>query len=277
MIFEHNSYRSYLRGLLAERISRNPSYSLRSMANQLGLAASSLSEIIKGTANLSRDRGFVVAQKLSLPAEEAEYFDLLVQFESAKKPQMKERVLTRMKELNPQREIRDFSVDYFKVMSDWYYGPVMILAQSLKAPVRSETIAKKLGLSAVQVDAALDRLKKLELLTENEPGHFTEPAERVQVASEVPNEALRAYHRQMLDKAQEALVTQSPQEKYVATETFRFSPDLMAEAKRLTDDYLDRMLKLAQKTPSPPNPKSKAKDPEVYHLGVNFFRLTQRS
>ncbi len=272
MVFNHDSYRSYLRDLLSERIGRNPAYSLRSMAAQLGLAASSLSEIIKGRANLSRERAFTVTQKLSLSAAESEYFDLLVQLETVKKPEMREMIVARMKALNPQQSVHDVSVEYFKVMSEWYHGPVMILAQTLPAPVSAARIAKKVGLSPVQVEAALERLKKLELLVEGEPGHYSEPAERVRVSSEVPNEALRAYHRQMLARAQDALTTQSPQEKCVATETFAFHAEFLGEAKKLTDEYLDRMVALGQRQPAAQ--KRKSAEPDVYHAGVQFFRLT---
>lgn len=84
MIFEHENYRTYLKALLAERVARNSSYSLRSFAKTIGLAHSTLSLVIKGTKSLSLERCMDVAMRLNLSKVEQEYFSLLVQMEKLK-------------------------------------------------------------------------------------------------------------------------------------------------------------------------------------------------
>ncbi|MEK7692130.1 MAG: TIGR02147 family protein, partial [Bdellovibrionota bacterium] len=77
-VFQHSSYRPYLRSVLADRISRNPAYSLRSMASHLGMAPSSFSEVLKGRTGLSLQAAARIARKLGLSEDESEYFALLV-------------------------------------------------------------------------------------------------------------------------------------------------------------------------------------------------------
>src|SRR4051812_6874500 len=103
MVYEHTSYRSLIKEVLAERTSRNPSYSLRAMAGQLGFAHSTLSEVMKGSANLSRASARKLASRLGLGQTETEYFCLLVELDQPADPEHREYLLARIKSLNPRK------------------------------------------------------------------------------------------------------------------------------------------------------------------------------
>src|SRR4051812_38238696 len=100
MLFEHSSYRSFLKSVLASRIAANPRYSLRAMAKQLGILPSHLSAIHSGTKNLSETSALKVAQRLGLAGREADYFCLLVQYESSSDPELKDNYLRRLRAIN---------------------------------------------------------------------------------------------------------------------------------------------------------------------------------
>src|SRR4051812_45542099 len=100
VIFEFTSYRSFLRATLAERVERNPRYSLRAMAQHLGFACSTLSEVINGKANFSIRSARKLAIGMKLSKAETEYLCLLVRLEACKDPDAREVILGLMRALN---------------------------------------------------------------------------------------------------------------------------------------------------------------------------------
>lgn len=266
MIFEHTQYRSYLKAALADRVVKNPSYSLRAFAKALEMAPSMLSEVLKGTKNLSQERALLIARKLGLTSSETEYFSLLIQFESARNPELKATIQARMNQANPKRETHDLSIDAFKMISDWYHLPILELSRLDGFTLTPESVSERLGITKLEADVAIERLERLELLVRDPQGRLVKDRDFWVVNARIPNQALRHYHRQMLEKAIESLETQTPQEKFVGSETFGIDPGQLPEANKIIDRFLTEMSELSARS---------KKRSEVYHLGTQFFRLTK--
>lgn len=264
MVLEHTSYRAYLRSVLAERITKNPSYSLRAMARDLGLKPSQLSEVCKGTKNLSLQSAHVAALKLGLEACEAEYFCVLVQYETAKSSELRESFLKRMRALNPVREIRDLSVDQFRLIADWYHLPIVEMTLLEGFELSAKSVARKLGITALEAQAAIDRLERLELIERDASGRYAKVHENYLFKSEAPNEAIRQFHRQMLAKAAESLETQKHGERYLGSQVFSVDPGLLPEAHEMIEDFRKKMVGLFDRS---------KKRTSTYHLGVQLFNL----
>jgi uncharacterized protein (TIGR02147 family) len=264
MIWEHTNYRGYLKSVLADRISHNSRYSLRAMAAQLGIAQSTFCDLLKGKKNISSEMAAKLSKRLGLNEGESEYFFLLVQAESARDPAFRESILNRLRTLNPGLKNYDLSVDAFKVISTWYHTALYEYFE-LEADFKVDEAVRRLGITRVEAEAALERLERLELI-ERKGSRYRRVQGPFLAASAVPNEALRSFHRQMLQKAIECLETQSPHEKAIGTETFAFDASQLNEAKKIQEDCFKRMTALAAKS---------KKKTDVYHLGIHFFRITQ--
>jgi uncharacterized protein (TIGR02147 family) len=267
MIFEHISYRTYLKEVLADRTSKNSQYSLRAMARQLGFAPSSLSEVMKGTANFSLTSARKLASKLGLPPKEAEYLYLLVQYESTKDAEIKETLFARMKNLNPSKtQVHDLSIDQFRQISEWYHSAILEMVDLHHFVFSPVIIAKRLGISKVEVEVAIDRLIRLDLLEKTKKGEIVRIHDQLITKSNAAdNQALRKFFKQMLHKAGEALETQSPKERVSGYETLAIPPEGLDEAREITEKYFNEMIALGNKYPKKKN---------VYHLLVHFFNLT---
>jgi len=72
----------------------------------------------------------------------------------------------------------------------------------------------------------------------------------------------------MFQKASESLENQTSKEKFIGSETFGISEELLPKAFELCEEFLQKFATLAQskKTPN-----------QVYHLGLQFFNLTKGS
>lgn len=77
-------YREFLREVLAMRVKRNPHYSQRAFARDLGLLPSRLNQILNGKLGLSPVAALQLAGRLGLQSGERDFFYDLVLSQSAR-------------------------------------------------------------------------------------------------------------------------------------------------------------------------------------------------
>lgn len=265
MIYEFKEYRGFLKSTLSEKIAKNPSYSLRAMSKQVGLAPSTLSEVIQGKKKLSFESGIKISQGLNLNQRESDYFITLVQLDSAKSSELKMSLLKKIEALSPHRSI-DLSLDIFRAISEWHHIPMLEMTYLNNFNFSAQSIAKKLGISKAEADSSIDRLERLELIEKIKEGKFKKCDDNLIVKSIQPNNALRIFHKQMLKKAIESIDNQTPQEKIIGSETLAFDSENLAKANEIIEECFERIVELSN--------KSKKKN-SVYHLGIQFFNLAK--
>jgi uncharacterized protein (TIGR02147 family) len=267
MIFEHESYRSFLRALMKSKQRRNRLYSMRSMARTVGLAPSTFSELLAGKVNLSLDKASLMASKLKLTEAETEYFLLLVQLEDSKEPQLRARLRAKLDSLNGRDHGRPLPPEQFSAFSDWYYPAILMLTFTQRGLRSARDIAQRLGLTSTEAAAALDRLIAQGWIKPADDGKYRMETPRITVASAEPDPSLQKFHGQMLQRACDSLPQQTPAERIIASETFPMSIALLPEAERLANEYLTRLLRLS---------RTREGHDDIYHAGIQVFRLTQK-
>ncbi|MFL5812761.1 MAG: TIGR02147 family protein [Bdellovibrionia bacterium] len=265
-VLEFDNYRLYLRSVLADRASTNPRYSLRAFAKSLELAPSYLSAVMNGKKSLSPETAYAVAEKLRLDEQEATYFRILAQMEATKNPALKESLLQRAQTLAPSVVVNDLSVDQFKMISDWHHYAIFAAVDLSDIEATPERIAKILGLNLAEVQVAVERMIRLEMLEKDAEGRLKQTISHSRIVSLAPNRAVRSHHRQNLEKAIESIGLQRPDERFMGSETFCIDESQFEEFQKLCNQFLDSALALAK--------KAKTKN-QVYHLGVQFFRFSQ--
>ena len=265
MILEHTHYRQFLKAILAEKTSKNGAYSLRSFAQKLGFSNSFLSEVLNGKKSLSTDGALRIAVKLSLTEIETQYFCLLVQIESEKDPEYKSLLNDKLIALKPITKRFDLSSDFFRVISDWYHLAILELTQ-LKGPkLTPKLAAKRLQITEIQAETAIERLIRLELLERTSEGHLKKTKEYILAQSQIPNSAIKKFHKQLLEKAMHAVDDQTPAQRVSNTDLIPMDSRYLAEAKQIIDRCSDDIVNLTK--------KSKVKD-EVFCLTTHFYKLS---
>lgn len=265
MIFAHNDYRIFLRAVFSERVQRNPAYSLRAFAKQISISPSQLSEVLSNRNQLSSQSALKVGQRLGLASDEVEYFGLLVQKATAKDPGVREATIERMSLINQNRPTQDLSLDAFRMIADWYHIPILEMSELPRLQFTPKRIAKRLGITAIEAETAIERLLRLELLEKQTDGSYKKTYMSGVFRSEHANLGLRHFHKKMLEKATDAIETQSNQEKMIGSETFLFDKAALEKFKQITEEYFTRVVNLS---------KANRKKPEVYHLGIQMFKVT---
>jgi uncharacterized protein (TIGR02147 family) len=267
MIFEHINYRAFLKATLAERVQKNPSYSLRAMAKQLGFSSSQLSEAMSGKANFSSQSLRKIAKSMQLKERESEYLMLLGELEAQKDPEIREGLLRHLQRCRPgRRPIQDLSVDSFRQISEWYHSPILELAYLEGFEFTVENAAKKVRITKLEAELAIERLLRLELLERNDDGTFRLTNQCLQIRSPEKNAAMRKFYRQMMEKASQALDEQDPQtERWSGYETLAVASEAQEELRSACDEFFEKMIQIARKYPA---------KKDVDHLFIHFFNLT---
>jgi len=233
---------------------------------ELGMAHSSLSDVLKAKKNLSSESALRVARKLEFSTTESDYFVSLVQLEATKDPDLKHDILSKLTQLNPERKAFDLSIDFFRVISDWYHFPILEMTHLDGFSFDAKSISDRLGITSMEVDAAIERMLRLELLEKNEiTGKLQKSKSYIMIRPKESEPSLRKFNEQMLKKALKALEEQSSSERLTGTETFPLARELLPEASEIMETFFKSMTALS----GSPLPKT-----DVYHLNVQMFNLT---
>jgi uncharacterized protein (TIGR02147 family) len=256
LIFQYTDYRVFLRDALVTRSARRRGYSLRRFAKTLGVSPSFLSDLLRGRKSLSPEKAGAVARRLGLTGTEAEYFRLLARHRSeggASEDPAGPRVVTRL------------PLDAFTAMRDWYHVAILEMTELEHFQVTAATVAARLSIGVRTARAALARLVRIGHLAVDEQGRFRKTYRAGVLESAERNDALRAFHEQMLRKAASSLTGQTNTEKVVGSETFAFAPEQLPLAAAIIEDCFNKMTALAEQS---------AGRSQVYHLGIQLFNLT---
>lgn len=273
MIYEYDNSIHFLKSTLKEKAEVNSSYSLRAFAKKLGLSPGALSLILNRKKKLSVERAYEVAKALDLNTEETEYFMTLIQLEGAKSQALKIQYLEKIQSLNPKinqsTNLKQtiLTLEHFKLISNWYGLAILELISAPKGEWNSKAIAKKMGLSKLEVELTLERLLKLELIEEAQNGTFKRVVDTVMVQADVKSEALLKYYEDVHAESVKSIKEQAASERVIGAQVFAFDPAQLDEVRKRTHDYLDGLNELAAAG------KNKT---EIYQTITNVFRLSQK-
>lgn len=257
------NYRDILKDELERRCQHNPRYSLRAFARDLDLSPARVSEILKGKTGLSKERALIVAQRLGFSKTEAEFFADLVESEHARSQVKKNLAKIRLNK-HENKTHQMIQLDAFKLISDWYHFAILELLTLKKTQHNIGWISQALQISEYETQSAIERLIRLGFLVEKR-GKWIPSDDNSITPTEVPSDAIRRFHGQILEKAIRALNLQSIEERDFTTLTLAFSKaqmkDAKEELKKLRRDFVKKF-------------GGTGNSDSVYCLSFQFFQLT---
>jgi uncharacterized protein (TIGR02147 family) len=202
--------------------------------------------------------------------KEAEEFRQRVLASDGRAKRVRTEALARLAQ-NSSRDLRlsQMSLDQFKVISDWHHFAILELTKVAGFRSSPAWIGRKLEVSTYEAKLAVERLVRLGLLKKK--ARRLEPTHGALVSGNgAPSEAVRRYHRQLLDKAKQAVSRQTVGERDISALTFalrRSDVPLVAEKirkfRREINEEFERLV-----------PAGSAE--EVYGLSFQLFRLTNK-
>jgi uncharacterized protein (TIGR02147 family) len=252
-------FRRALQAELVKRCQKNPRYSLRAFAKNLGVGPSFLSMILASKRTITINTIENLGPKIGLNPKEL----------ATLKQNIISKNLKSTNESTSDENSNDtyiqVAMDQFHLISDWYHYAILELISVETFKPEPRFIAKSLGISVGEVNAAVERLVRLNLLKiENEiwravDEHSTN-YDKVTLSL-----ARRKLQKQVLEKALTSLEEVDYQKRDQTSMTMAIDVTLLPEARKKITKFRREMARFLQK-----NNKN-----EVYNLAVALYPLTQ--
>lgn len=236
---------------LSQRQAKNPAYSMRAFAAQLGLSPTLLSQLLSGARPLTHRTANLMATRLGLDPAAAS--QLMAQVSSGK---------PRMAAPKAPADTTALSVEEFRLLADWEHFAVLALAGVAKNQIKPEWIAHRLGITAHRAAEVFARLEKLGYVQKCGAG-FRQTTAPLRTTQDIPSAAIKQYHAQNLEKAKASLYEHIVEERYFGSATFALDPAEVPHFKT----FLRRTREKAQKRAGRGRPN------RAYHLSLQLFPI----
>jgi uncharacterized protein (TIGR02147 family) len=176
-IFSHIDYKVFLKEIIRE--NQKTRGFKRKLAEAAGCQASLISRLLHSELHLTPDHSAGIAEFLNLGELESDYFETLLHHNRAASPSYRKKLLKRLEKIREahsdlRRVFQSPEMDSVEAQNYYYSSwiPAAVhIACAIKALETPASIAERLGLSPLEVRAALDRLRDLQLVKE-ENGRF---------------------------------------------------------------------------------------------------------
>lgn len=269
-IFEYEDYRAYLRDLYEHLKKTQSCFSYRFFSARAGFRSPNILKlVIEGKRNLSPRSVEKFARALKLKKDEAEFFRALVNLNQARTVEEKGHHAEQLMRLGPFRRMHPIRKDQFEYYALWYNIPIR---EMLVLPTFSEDarwIAKALvpPVSPQQARRAIDLLLGLGLVKRDEEGRLVQAEAHITTGDEVTSTSVKGYHREMIQKASEAMDRFSAPERDISSVTLALSEEGFKQVKALIQQFRKELLAIAGRGERSPE--------AVYQINFQLFPLTR--
>ena len=252
-----SDFRLFLQTLYSQKTESNRRYSLRAFANYLDLDPGSLSEILKGNRPVTRKTIVKIGNRIGLSPDRISDFRPTreLEFETDEKT----------KNIEWQR----IEIDEFAFISEWQYFAILNLSFVEGFQTEPSWIAKRLGISVTQVNIAIERLQRLNLLNIDDDGNWSISGGGYidSITKGKSSPAVRKLQLQHLEIAKSKIETVPADKRDNTGVSFPIDLQDLPEAKKLISKFRNEMVSLIS--------KGKQKT-DVYQLSIAFFPLNER-
>lgn len=252
--FENHSTQSWLENLLADKIKKNPQFSLRAFARLVDVSPAVLSRILSGKRKLTFNLAVRIADALLLGPMEREYLYSFYLTPNAVNAEGSE-----------SRREKELSIDCFNAMKEWYHYGITQLLYIKEFNDDPKWIAKMLSISELEAKLAIDRLLRLEILKRDEDGRLYRTSTHLSTSTDIASSGIRHFQKQILEKSIHSLESDDITERDITSITIAINEENIPEAKAEIKKFRMKMsefLATGEKT-------------RVYNLGIHLIPLSK--
>lgn len=205
-----------------KRKNRNPQYSLRALARDIGLSRTTVIDVISGKRKLSPQNIDKLSARLKL--EKAEIS--LLRSETQKT----------WSQLENERSRRILNEEDFEMLYSWYYYGILNLASVKNSKSSPKWIAAQLGITMEEAQKALRVLKKMKAVS-TEGGKLFRLISPTRTTMDIPSRHIRELHRQFLYLAEDSLENVDISLRDIGSITIPIDPGKLPVAKQMLLDF----------------------------------------
>lgn len=242
-------FRLWLQKQFTDRCKKNARYSLRAFAKYLEIDPSSLSQILGGKRNISAKIRQEICNKLSATPNDLYRFGIITTATD--------------EDLN----YLQLDSDLFAAISDWCHYAILEITYVDGFQTDPKWIAKKLSITVEETKSAVERLKRLGLLLE-ENGRYIKSSRRITNRGTLDTSAAhKELQRQVVQKALLA-IDECPQEKKdITSMTMAIDVKNLDKARSLIQKFRRDLCELLED----------GEQSVVYNLGVQLYPISENN
>lgn len=243
-------FQDFLREEFLRRCRKNRSYNLSAFARSLKVDVSTLAKIMKGQRRVGKRAMAALCTKLGLSPDQVRAFQ------------------DHADGATSAPNYQQLTLDSFRVISDWYHYAILEL-MGVKA-FRPDTawVARTLGISVTEVQLALERLQRLEIIEMDTDGNWRDLSGgfSTTIANDFTAAAFRRLQQQILERAITALEETDYEKRSQTSMTMAINPAQLSKAREMIQEFRRGMNALLSES---------GKCTEVYQLSVSLYPITE--
>jgi uncharacterized protein (TIGR02147 family) len=245
---------SMLRERFRSAARRNPRYSLRSFAKQLGIDHATLSQVLRKKRRLSTRALESIGKRMGLAEETIRAYERT----RSKKP-IPNRAQENVRRLK-------FDLDTFQLLSVWHHCAILELIHVQSFKRDSRWIAGALGISTEEVNVALQRLLRLGLLEMSSRDRWIDKSGDAEFQSAALTETARnQVSRDVHDLAIEAIGRIPSSHRVHRQMVVALDSKKLPQFNKLADEFMNELISLVS--------ESESRD-DVYQVEISLFPIT---
>ncbi|MEK7356098.1 MAG: TIGR02147 family protein [Bdellovibrionota bacterium] len=230
-----------------DRCQKNSRYSLRAFSKSLDIDASTVSQFLAGKRAPSQKALSEICERLSAKPKDLRFLGMLPV------------------EADGADEFYHLTVDTFSVMADWYHFAIMEMTYVSAFKADPRWIANQLGISVVEAKTALERLIRLNLVSQKN-GRLQKTRETITNHTGInTSTARKTLQKQLISKAL-AAVDETPQnEKDITSMTMAIDPKNLDRAREMIKNFRRDLCVLLEE----------GAQSQVYNVGIQLYPLSK--
>lgn len=266
-LLQSESVAEFLKKEFVRRLDGNPRYSLRAFARDLELSPSRLSESMNQKSGVSLATVEKISVRLKLSKSERAIIRNLYLLQGKKNRGARDLAKKNMHIARERSKVKRLDSEKFKVIAEWYHAAILQMTELKHFVPDSHWISTALQVSPERTRLAIERLMKLGLLA-NEGGRWVQSPELMVTESDIPNTAIRRYHKDMMRKAFRAIDETSIDRRFIQSMTLAIPSDRYRDVCEKIQTLLKEAWELSESSDNGLFEKDK-----LYSINIQFFPL----
>jgi uncharacterized protein (TIGR02147 family) len=269
-IFDYSDFRKFLDDYYKSSKKEKSYFSYRYIASRVGFkSAGHFTQILNGQANLSQHLISRFIDFLKFSRREAEYFELLVNFNQAKTQDDKKRYFERMAKYK-EIKMRILNPDEYEFYRKWYYAAICDILSFYPFKGDFHELARMVepAISPAKARTAIELLEKLHLIRANENGVYEKTDTAISAGSQGNSIALTNHAIEMIDLAKDSISRLPKEDRNISWVGVAVSPPTFETIQEEIRALRKRIIAYAQEDMNP--------EKRVYHFNMQFFPLSKK-
>lgn len=270
VIFDYLDYRSFIRDYYQIKKNISKSFSYQVFANKAGFKSKSfLVHVIDGKSNLSKESVWGVGKAIGLEGDALNYFETLVTFNQATKPQQKTYSLGQLKSFRKAVKARTIVDREYEFYSKWYHNTIREVLTIIEFDNDYEKIAQSIcpPITASEAKKSVELLLQLGLIRKT-GNKFEQTDKVITTGDEIQSLAISNFHLKNLSLAQEAQDRLPSKDRDISCIVGGMSEECFLNIKKEIQEFRKKVIKIISDDVKKPD--------KVYHINFQVFPTTRK-